>query len=107
MNKDQVIEIMSNRGFTVQSYSMKDTHTVEAVYFITEPVFQNGSNAPAIGCNVFLEAGEFEFMYAVPFSINILRSPKCSPIVNDEHFNKIYSKFKEQACVLHNYFGRD
>lgn len=107
MDKEQAIEIMSNRGFTVMSYSMRNTHTVEAIYFITEPVIENGSNVPAIGCNVYLESGGFEFVYAVPFSINVLRSQKCSPIVSDEHFNKIYTKFKEQVYVLHNYFGRD
>lgn len=103
LDKDQLIEKMSERGFTVMSYSMKDTHIIEAIYFISEPLLQ--ANTPSIGCNVHLEREEFELMYAVPASINVLRTPKCGSIMSDKHFDKIYGKFETQAGVLYKYFG--
>ena len=103
LDKDKVIEKMSERGFTVMSYSMINTHTVEAIFFTTDPL-----QSPSFGCNVYLESEEFEFMYAVPCSINVLRTAsKCGSLMNDDHFNRLRSKFEEQVHVLHSYYGRD
>jgi hypothetical protein len=106
LNKDQLIEKMSERGFTVMSYSMKPCNVIETIYFVSEPLLRDkGISIPSIGCNVYMETGDFEFMYAVPASINVLRTPKCSPVDSDKHFDKICGKFELQASVLYKHFG--
>lgn len=110
LDKDKVIEKMSERGFSVMSYSMKDSHIIEAIYFVSEPILRKNSSrihTPSIGCNVHLEKEEFELMYAVPCSINVLRTPKCGSLMSDNHFDKLCSKFEEQAHILYRYFGRE
>lgn len=110
LDKDKVIEKMSERGFSVMSYSMKHNNIIEAIYFVSEPVLRDNSSrihTPSIGCNVHLESEEFELMYAVPTSINVLRTPKCGSLMNDDHFNRLCAKFEEQAQILYRYFGRE
>ena len=109
LSKEQVIEKMSERGFTVSSYAMEYGNII-GIHFMSEPQCREGSKriyTPAIGCNVDLKKEEFELVYAVPFSINVLRTPKCGSIMNDDHFDKLCMKFEEHAHILYRYFGRD
>lgn len=103
LDKDQVTEKMSERGFTIMSYSMKPNNVIEAIYFVSDPLLEAGT--PSIGCNVHLENEEFELMYAVPGSINVLRTPKCGSIMSDKHFDRICGKFETQASLLYKHFG--
>lgn len=103
LDKDKVIEKMSERGFSVMSYSMKNGNVIEAIYFVSEPLLE--AHTPSIGCNVHLESEEFELMYAVPTSINVLRTPKCGSLMNDKLFDRICGKFETQAMLLYKHFG--
>lgn len=53
-----------------------------------------------IGINVFInfDTQEFWMEYMIPRSIFSVKCPKCSPISNEEHFDKMYSKFKN--CIF-------
>ena len=109
LNKEQVIEKMSERGFTVSSYAMEHDNVI-GIHFMSEPQCREGSNRtyiPAIGCNVDLKKEEFELVYAIPYSINKLSTPKCGSLMNDDHFDKLCIKFEEHAHILYRYFGRD
>jgi hypothetical protein len=48
------------------------------------------------GINVTVkpETASFEMGWMVPKSIFTINCPSCSPFDNDEHFHKIYRKFK-------------
>lgn len=93
-----VINTMNNRGFTKISYGMQNNQIVNISFAINE-------NNIAIGCVVDLVKEEFEIVYPVPKSINQLKTPKCSAFMDDNHFNKMYSKIKEQAIVLNRFYG--
>ena len=51
------------------------------------------------GINLFIdpEKKTFRFAYLIPNSIFQLICPDCSPFYNEEHFNKIYRKFKKEV----------
>lgn len=109
LDANQVIEKMSERGFTQMSRGMRGNETI-SIYFVSEPTLRtNGQDIhiPSIGCNVFLETEEFELMYAVPQSINVLRTAnKCGSFMNDKHFDNLCGKLENQAGVLYRAFGR-
>lgn len=48
------------------------------------------------GINIMVtpDTASFELAWMVPKSIFTINCPSCSPFDNDEHFNKIYRKFK-------------
>lgn len=51
------------------------------------------------GINLFVnfDTGEFYMKWLIPNTIFKIECPKCSPISNVEHFEKMYKKFK--LCV--------
>lgn len=103
LNKDQVKQKMLERGFSEVSRGMRNTTETVSIFFATEITEDN----PSIGCDVDLERETFEFMYIVPCSINSLRSSECGSFMNDEHFDKIRSKFEDHASVLYRYFRKE
>jgi len=110
LDKDKVIEKMSECDFTVASYSMGPNDTIKAIHFQSEPFIRRGKVLiPSFGCNIYLEEDEFEFKYIVPGSINILCTPKCSSFesMNGDHFKRIYVKFEDQVRILYRAFGGD
>lgn len=107
--KDEIILKMEQRGFTINSYSM-DNGKIIAIHFMSKEEYVPNTTrirTPSFACNVNLKNEEFDFAYVVPYSINTLRSPKCSPVTKDDHFDKILNKFADQVHVLYRYFGKD
>lgn len=49
--------------------------------------------------------GNFNFAYIIPGTIFQLTCPKCSPVTNQEHFMKMYRKFRK--VVLNEGWGED
>lgn len=49
---------------------------------------------------VEIETGEFELKWSIPKSIFTVECPSCSPFSNDEHFYKIYRKFKHTILKI-------
>lgn len=49
---------------------------------------------------VKVETGEFELKRCVPKSIFTIECPPCSPFDNDEHFSKIYRKFRSVTRTI-------
>ena len=47
-----------------------------------------------INITVMPETASFEMGWMVPKSIFTINCPACSPFDNDEHFHKMYKKFK-------------
>lgn len=45
------------------------------------------------------ETQEFELAWVIPKSIFQISCPKCSPFTNEEHFNKMYRKFKQTIRI--------
>ena len=81
MNKQEMIKLMTPKGFELHSHSgngmMYD--------------FIKGD----INCRVF-DSGEFEFAL-VTNNMATLSSGKASPVTNELHFNKMYNKFMKDA----------
>ena len=50
-----------------------------------------------LGINLFVdfETGEFYMKWLIPKSIFTIECPRCSPISNIAHFEKMYDKFKQ------------
>lgn len=45
------------------------------------------------------ETQEFEMAWVIPKSIFQISCPKCSPFTNEEHFNKMYHKFRQTVIA--------
>lgn len=107
MTKAEIIELMGRRGFNLNMTS-RDGDGKETLHFLSEPVYKTDGKTywiPPVGCVIYLETGEFQFVYAVPKSINRLETPKCSALDNDRHFDNICGKFENTVQVLYAAFG--
>lgn len=89
--KDRLIDIANQRGFTLWA-----TLNGKKLQFMDER-----------GINLFveIESKSFSLRYLVPRSIFTLNCPECSPFDNDEHFNKIYRKFKHEVVECWSFGG--
>lgn len=99
VDKAVIIKKMKQRGFTESVRGMTGD-SVNTITFIIE----NAKKAP-IFCTVTLANEHFQFYYVVPRSANQLQSPDCGSVMDDNHFDMIYSKLEEQAAVLNRYFS--
>ena len=45
------------------------------------------------------DTGEFTMKWNIPQSIFTIECPECSPIINEEHFKKMYLRFREVVCT--------
>jgi hypothetical protein len=94
---------MNERGFTVYA-----TINGSKLQFISKHMYDFGyedrtppsQRQPVINIFVNLDDGEFECFYNMSKSMNQLKSPKCSPVMNDEHFDRIVMKFESEAKWL-------
>ena len=81
MNKEETRELAEKRGFSLwatlggKKLQMMDR---DGINLIVDP-----------------ETQEFELAWVIPKSIFQISCPKCSPFTNEEHFNKMYRKFKQ------------
>lgn len=108
MEKDRIIDIMKDYGFTCNMESRNGKGGTTALYFMSEPSFHRRHKdqivIPSFGCTVYPN-GDFAFNYAIPGSINKLDTPKCGPVTNEKHFNNICLKFESAVRVLYAEFG--
>lgn len=85
MNKEETRELAEKRGFSLwatlggKKLQMMDR---EGINLIVDP-----------------ETQEFELAWVIPKSIFQISCPKCSPFTNEEHFNKMYRKFKQTIRI--------
>jgi hypothetical protein len=85
MNKEETRELAEKRGFSLwatlggKKLQMMDR---DGINLIVDP-----------------ETQEFELAWVIPKSIFQISCPKCSPFTNEEHFNKMYRKFKQTIRI--------
>lgn len=85
MNKEETKELAEKRGFSLwatlggKKLQMMDR---DGINLIVDP-----------------ETQEFELAWMIPKSIFQISCPKCSPFTNEEHFNKMYRKFKQTIRI--------
>ena len=110
MTKQEVIDIMKERGYTFSMESRNGKGEIIGLYFLSEPVLSKRRNddkvlIPSYNCTVYPNSDEFQMTYAVSKSINTLQSPKCGSFTNEDHFNRIGAKFESAVEVLYRAFG--
>lgn len=92
---EQVEKVMSGRSFNKTSVS-KDDGQIVGVSFCTRHL-----DGMDITCTVNLVKETFRLGWSVPNSINRLETPECSPLSDDEHFNRLYDKLHRQVEILY------
>jgi hypothetical protein len=105
LNKDTVIQKMRERNFTVYATMGNSKEGTNKIHFVSAHMYDFSYNdrvrprdrVPVINVIVDLEKDEFECIYNVPGSINMLNTPTCGSVMNDEHFDRIVCKFESQA----------
>lgn len=112
MDRDKIMEIMKEREFTFNLETRDGKGNTTAYYFMANPVIyqRNRRNivmTPSYSCAIYPDTGEFEFTYAVPHSINELKSPKCSPFESDDQFYRISNAFERAVKVLYQAFENE
>jgi hypothetical protein len=80
MTKEEIKALAEKRGLTLWA-----TYSDDRLQFMDRH-----------GINIIVtpETAFFEMIWMVPKSIFRIDCPYCSPFDNEEHFNKIYRKFK-------------
>lgn len=109
MEKQEIKDMMRDRKFAFNMEFKDGEGNTTSLNFISEPVYHRHRKdqivVPSFNCTVYPKSGEFDFTYMVPGSINKLETPKCSPVGNEEHFNRICVKFESMVQVLYHAFG--
>lgn len=102
-----IIEKMKERGFSKIFETRNGNDDTVSISFVYEPKEEDNKKLrfpiPMYNVTVWVDTLEFQFMYAVPTSINKLMSPKCSSFMNDEHFDRLALKFERDIAVLNKY----
>lgn len=96
LDKNVVIAKMRERGFTVYAHV-----GVSTIQFVSAHMYQREQQKvpldPVINIFVNLETGEFRCIYNIPSSINTLNCPNCSPVMDDDQFDRMVSTFELHA----------
>lgn len=85
MSKEETRELAEKRGFSLwatlggRKLQMMDRYGIN---LIVDP-----------------ETQEFELAWAIPKSIFQISCPKCSPFTNEEHFDRMYRKFRQAVIT--------
>lgn len=110
MDKKQIMDLMEIYGFTFNMETRNGQGKATALYFMSEPEYQGHKKdrmtVPPYNCTIYPGTNEFEFTYEVPGSINRLVTPKCSPFANEEHFNRMGTKFGQMVRTLWLEYGQ-
>jgi hypothetical protein len=101
LDAKQVIAKMNERGFT-ETMHMCSGGATTCITFMTMRL--DGTD---ISCTVNLEEETFAFMWGVPCSINRLSTPPCSPVLDDNQFNRIYRKILKHVRLLYTELERE
>lgn len=99
IEESRITKTMRGRGFT-EFFREESSGETISIAFTSEA----SEKVPAILCTVNLASEHFQFCYVVPQFANQLLSPDCGSVMNGRHFDMIYSRFKEQAAVLYQYW---
>lgn len=105
IDKQYMINIMEQRGFTPSSYG---GNTV--INFISKEIHDINNNPrrhPIINIRVWLDSEEFQGIYCVGTSINTIQTPKCGSILLDDHFDRIIMKLEDQARIMELYYYKE
>ena len=85
MNKEEIRELAEKRGFSLwATLGGKKLQMMDR---------------DGINLSVDPETLEFELAWVIPKSIFQISCPKCSPFTNEEHFDKMYRKFKQTIRI--------
>lgn len=85
MTKHEIVSMAELRGFTLWSTEQNNRGSV--YHFMDQ-----------CGINLWVDhEAHFRMEYLIPNSIFILSCPECSPFHNDNHFEKMYRKFKQEV----------
>lgn len=105
MDERKIIEKMEERGF-FKTYSTQDgkgnLKSMAFLYVVDEKKNEKRFPIPPYICSVD-DQEQFEFSYCVPGSVNVLKMGKASDFWNDDHFDRLASKFEQQAAILKKY----
>lgn len=102
LNKNDVIKLMSDRGFTVYFSSADGTY----LDFVPKSMYDSYSSDIIFNVFVYLNTGDFKMVYHCPCSTNDLSLSDCGPITNDSLFNRVLNTFVKQAEMIRsNYPG--
>lgn len=96
LDTKQVIEKMTERGFSESMRSVKNGYEPVTITFCTMQL--DGTD---IACTVNLEEETFMFTWCVPKSINRLSTPSCGSFFNDKHFHQLYREMLKHVLILH------
>ncbi len=94
MNSNEIRELLSSYGYSEVYESRNGDDRTSSVVAAKQTTI-----GTTISCE-FFATGDFRFTFLVPNSINKLTTDKCGSVKNTEHFNRIESKFIEQANSL-------
>lgn len=89
MDKNQAIELANKKGFQLWA-----TFGNSELQFLDK-----------LGINLYVnpEKNTFRLAYLIPKSIFQFNCPECSPFTNEEHFDKMYRKFKKEVVECWSY----
>lgn len=95
MTKNEIISLAKTRGFSL--WSTENNIGNERYHFMDR-----------LCINLWVDTeGNFELKYLIPNSIFTFECPVCSPFDNEDHFKKIYRKFKFEVVECWLYEGAD
>lgn len=103
LDRYEVVNKMRERGFTEYANIGKTKIQFISAHmydFNYEEKTPRHKRMPIINVIVDLEKNEFSGIYNVDKSTNTLNTSTCSPVMNDEHFDRIIGTFEMQAKWL-------
>lgn len=105
MDEKRITEKMKERGF-LTSCSIRDgkgiLKSMEFCYEADEAENEKRFPVPSYICTID-DQERFEFSYIVPGFVNVLKMGKASNFWDDDHFDRLASKFEQQAAILKKY----
>lgn len=104
ITREQCISTMSRYGYSLQSTAVNGGQII-SLTFLSDECSSGRLPVPVYACRITLETQEFELFWCVPGSINSVVTPKCSPVTNEDHFNKIAAKFESHIAILNKYIS--
>ena len=104
LNKDELVMLMEKRGFDLHIHS-SDGKRFQFLTKYPNLLQPARIRVSTISIKVDLVTKEFECVYMVPYSLNMLSTPKCGPITDDKHFDCIVAKFESHAAILERFIG--
>lgn len=92
----QIDKVMSERGFYQQMISKHHNQIISTTYCTMN------LDGMDVSCTVDMIEGTFKFDWCIPKSINLLTTPECTSVLDDNQFYKIYNKVQKHVQILYN-----